>query len=95
MLPTQISELRRLAGAPLLEATALDRIEKEVHRTIKTGRENLFGFPVDINDKDSTPDYVVMKAVDPEATKALLKKFRSLRFKVSYHKPTDEIIVES
>ena len=58
----------------------IDNVEKFMGKTIKPGRNELFGFPVDIEDSDGT--FLDCEAVDKDACSKVAKAFRAAGFAV-------------
>ena len=58
----------------------IDNVEKFMGKEIKPGRNELFGFPVDIEDSDGT--FLDCEAVDKDACSKVAKAFRAAGFAV-------------
>lgn len=63
-----------------LSENLIDRFEKFVGKSVKPGRVNIKGFPVDLNDTDGS--FLDIDAVDADAAKGLAKELKKAGFKV-------------
>lgn len=76
------------------EGTVLDRLEKLTRKTIKGGRNVLFGFPVDIDDRQDPAEGLTMQAVDRDAAVGLAKELRRKGIKAKLIRRSNEIFIE-